>query len=228
MPFIPAIVGAALIGGGSAIGSSLIGRSGSNNMVKQQQQIADQQQNIALQEFERTKPAYNEAFNYYQGLLKGGPQLQNAVAPAAQQISAQWDQAYKNILNNAYTRGGALDKALRNVQTGKAMSLASLYGPAQAQGATGLTQLAGMGGGGLSGLSGAASTLASAQNASLAASQQRAQTLTGLGGAITRILTEAGLFGGGGQAQPTPPYIPPAVVPMQGVYPQQIGLGNLV
>ena len=199
MPFIPAAILPALIGGGIAAGgsvaSSLIGRSSNNTMIKAQQGIANEQAARDREVFNRSTPAFNQAMQYYSGVTQGGPQLQQMVGPAASKINSQWDSAYKNILGNAYTRGGALDKGLRQTQSGRAMALSDLYGQAHASGPAGLLQLSGMGGNG-AGLAASANTLANAQQAKMMEQQQRAQALSGVGGFLTRLLSTPGLFTG--------------------------------
>lgn len=213
----PAII-AAGIGAGSLLGGALINKKSAANTAKsyqaQQQPIIDQQTSIAKQQqdmansiFARSQPAFDQAYKYYSGVASGGPQLQEAVAPAANQINSQWDQAYKSIVNNAYSRGGSVDRAMRNVAGGRAMSLSSLYGGAQQAGVAGLAELGNAQGTGLTGLanasgslSNAAATLASAQNALLLQQQQRSQALTGFGSILTRLLSTPGLFGGGGDS----------------------------
>lgn len=208
MPFLAAIgpgLGALLGGGAAAAGglaSSLINRSG-------QQSIANQQQNLAQQQLARSQPAYNQAYSYYQNILNGGSAMQGALAAPLGQINNQFDQAYKNTLNNAYTRGGALDKALRTVQTGRAFSLSDLYGQAQQGAIQGLTGLAG------GDQSNAAAVLGSAQQSQVQNNQMNAQALSGVGSILTRLLSNPNLFsrgssGGGSTPSDTPLQLPTA------------------
>ncbi len=190
------IIGGAIAGGGT-VASSLINKSGQKGLVGQQVATANEQNQLARDTYNRSTPAFNQAMQYYSGLTAGGPQLQAAVAPSANAINQQWDSAYKNLLGNAYTRGGALDKGLRGIQSGRAFSLADLYGKAQGEGAQGLLQLSGMGSGAQSGLAASAATLANAQNAQLAQQAQRSQALGGVGSILTRLLTTPGIFGSG-------------------------------
>ena len=93
--------------------------------------------------------AINPAINYYQGVLAGGPQAQQAVAPAAQQISQVYSQQQKNE-QNLLPQGGERNLALAQLPIQRAGQIASLYQgvqPAAAQALSGIgTNLLGLGG----------------------------------------------------------------------------------
>lgn len=180
MPFlaIPAVA-AATIGGGAGIGAALIGRSGSKS-------IAQQQQDQANQMFARTQPAYNQAYNYYSGLMSN-PLQQPGIADA----QLQFNQARQNIINGSYSRGGGLDSSLGNLEAGRAVTLSQLIAGGRQQAASGLTGLATNGSAqGLQALAGAQAS--QSQNA-----MTSQQAMTGIGSFLARLLSTPGIFGGG-------------------------------
>ncbi len=105
--------------------------------------IGGTQFNLGKQAASRSTGGLNDAYSYYRGVTNGGPQLQQAVAPAANAIDQTYDAALKSGISGQYGRGGSLDKTIRTIQSGRAFSLADLYGNAQREGATGLAQLSG-------------------------------------------------------------------------------------
>lgn len=198
MPFItPAI--AALIAGGVAGGTTLISAKMNSNASKNA--VASQQQ-LANDAAARAKPAYDQAYNYYSGLLKGGDELQRAVEPERNAINQQFDSAKQSAVNNAYSRGGGLDKSIRTMEAGRAFSISDLYGKGRAAGASGLASLAG------SDTAAAASLLAGANQTSAYNSLVQGQALQGLGSIFTRLLTTPGMFG-----QPSTPFSMPGANP---------------
>lgn len=200
-----------LIGGGSAVtGAALSGR-GANNVAKQQQAFAQQQ-------LDRSKPAYDQAYNYYTNLMNGSPgALQQAVGPDIGNAQMQFQQAQKNLLQGTYARGGGLSTGMANLEGQKAMTIAQLLGGARQQAPTALAALAS--GSSAQGLQ----ALAGAQNSNYQNSMLTSQAMSGIGSFITRLLSNPALFNGqGGGNAPgnitdtyNNPIIPGAVVGSQ-------------
>ena len=188
------------IGGGTTLAAAKMSSGAAKAGIKSQQQLA---QEAAA----RAKPAYDQAYNYYSGLLKGGDELQRAVAPEVQAINQQFDAARQGAVANAYTRGGGLDKTLRTMEAGRSFSLADLYGRVRPMGAAGLAGLAG------ADTANSAQLMAGANQAAALQGLQRGQALESLGGIFTRLLTTPGLFNRGQDVpqQPAGRSLPPAV-----------------
>ena len=124
--------------------------------------------------------ALNPALNYYQSLLAGGPQAQQAVAPAAQQISQVYGQQQQNI-QNSLPQGGERNLALAQLPIQRAGQIASLYQgvqPAAAQALSGIgTGLLGLGGQVGQGL----------VNYQQSQNQQKGQALGGVGSGLGQL-----------------------------------------
>lgn len=198
---------AMLLSGGAAAGTSLAAaKMGSNAASK----ATATQQGLANEAAARSKPAYDQAYSYYSQLLKGGPAMQQALAPEIGATNQAFDSSRRTAIEGAYSRGGGLDKTLRTNEAGRAFSLADLYGKARPAAASGLAGLAG------ADTSAAASLLAGANQSAAYSSLVKGQALQGLGGLFTRLLTTPGLFGQGMSAYDklpqSPPLIPGAVV----------------
>lgn len=175
-----------LIGGGSAIASSALSGRGSNNIAKQQQAFAQQQ-------MDRSKPAYDQAYNYYTNLMNGSPgALQQAVGPDINNAQLQFQQAQKNLLQGTYARGGALGTGMANLEGQKAMTISQLLGGARQGAPAALAALA-------SGSSAQAlQGLAGAQTSNTQNSMLSNQAMGGIGSFITRLLSNPSLYSGGG------------------------------
>src|SRR3990167_22157 len=193
---MPPII-AASIGAGGALGAGLLGRSGSMNVGRMQQQTAQQ----AL---DRSRPAFDQAFRYYSGLLSQDPAIfGTAINPSVNAINQQFAAARNNILQSSYGRGGGLTAGLTNLEGNRANTLANLISAARAGGATGLADLAsGQQTAGINALAGAASN----------PDQQgllQQQAMGGIGSFIMRALSNpallSALFNRGGQSLPMIP-----------------------
>lgn len=181
----PAII-AAVIAGGAGLGAAAISKSGSSSIANQQKQQADQL-------FQRSQPAYQQAQNYYSGLMQNPLQQPNIT-----DAQLQFNQARQNIVNGSYSRGGGLDAGLSNLEAGRAVTLSQLISGGRNQAAAGLSGLAtGQSGQSLAGLAGAQQS--QAQN-----SLMQSQAYGGIGSFLTRLISSGGLssltgmFGQGG------------------------------
>lgn len=203
MPFIPAALLPAIIGGAATVGTGVYAANKASGAAKQQQQQADQM-------FARTQPAFDQAFQYYSNLLKGSPQdLAKALGPDLNNTGMFFDQARKNMLNSAQARGGSLTSGLAGIEGQRALALSNLVGGARQGAASALGNLAS--GHQLQGLQ----ALAASQQGQMMNAQMQSQALSGIGGFLTRILSTPGLFGsgnqpqlGGGPGYPSYPYDP--------------------
>lgn len=184
MPITPAVAMliSAGVGGGASLASAKMGSSAAKNVTKTQEQLAN---DTAA----RVKPAYDQAYNYYSNLLKGGSSMSQAMAPEVQATNQFFDSSRKTAVEGSYARGGGLDKTLRTNEAGRAFSLANLYGQARPAAATALAGLAG------ANTAGAAGLLANANQTNLTQQMLQGQALSGLGGIFTRLLSTPGLFG---------------------------------
>jgi hypothetical protein len=153
------------------------------------------------------KNDYDRLSKYYGGILQGGEALQRSVAPAIDATNQTYAGAKQAVLNNAYTRGGALDKGMRNLQSSKAYSLSNLYGQAQGQAAQGLASLTGQG------MANNASVVANAAYQDYLRGQQNKEALMGAGSLLARLLsgfsnqssaTQGVDFSGANKAAPLP------------------------
>lgn len=180
----PAIIAAA-IGGGSMLGSTLLGRNTATDIARQQQEAASRS-------FDRSRPAFDSAYKYYQGLMSSDPgQFMGAIGPQVDSTNQQFTQAQKNLVGSAYARGGGLTVGLSNLEGARAQSLSQLIGSARPMGAAGLAGLAS--GDQNAGLS----ALAASQNSQTQNSMLNGQALGSIGSFITRFLTTPGLFSRG-------------------------------
>lgn len=135
---------------------------------------------------QRTGPAYDAASKYYTGLMNNP-----LTSPGITAAQLQFNSARQNVINSSYSRGGALDAGLANVEAGRAATLSQLITGGQQTAAAGLSGLAtGQGAQGLAGLAGAQAS--SYQNSLL-----NAQGMQGIGSFLARLLSTPGLFGGG-------------------------------
>ena len=177
---------ATLLGSGIAGGSALAAAKMGSNTNKN---IAAQQQTLIQQQLARTKPAYEQAYNYYQGLLSGDPyKVMSTLGPDINATNAFFNSAKKNIVENAMSRGGGLDKGLANAEAGRATSLANLWGQVRPQAAAGLSSL-------VSGdQSQALTALATAQQGQYQQSLMNQQALSGVGSFLARLFATPGLW----------------------------------
>lgn len=184
MPQLSPMIIASMIGGGSAIGGGLLARSGAKS-------IADQQREAAAIAFDRSRPAYDQAYKYYSGLLSGDPAtVGNAVNPFITQANQQFNSAQKNMLQSSYGRGGGLTAGLTNLEGNRASTIAQLVGAARASAPEGLARLAS--GDQTAGLS----ALANAQTGQYQNGLLQQQTYGGIGSFITRLLSNPALLNG--------------------------------
>lgn len=152
MPAIPAI-----ISGGAAIGSSLIGgmmgkKAASTAMEKTPQELAafDANTKLAGQQtrqgnemFNTAMPAVRNSLNYYGTLLGGNRAARvGAVAPEAESVSGAYEGANKAI-GRSYISGGVKDQALAENARAKAGQIARLTTGVRPMAAQGMAQIAG-------------------------------------------------------------------------------------
>lgn len=189
----PAIIAAA-IGGGAMLGGAAINRATSNKALQQQQQQNYTTNTLAQEAALRSKPAYDKAYNYYSRMLEGD---MSSLQPDIENTQQQFAQASRNLVNNAYARGGGLGRGLGQIEGQKAMTISDIMSRSRPQAASALAALA-------SGDQNAALlALAAAQQGKLGQQQLQQQAYSGIGSFITRLMSTPGLFnmfGGGGQS----------------------------
>lgn len=129
-------------------------------------------------------PNLSTAANYWQSILKGGPEAQAATAPFAQTIAGQTQAAQRQI-QNTLPAGGEKNLALAQLPIAQGQSIANLY---QGLGPTAASQLQSLalGSAGAGTGSGGVSASAGASNEQLAASQAAAkgQMFGGIGAGL--------------------------------------------
>lgn len=187
IPFI--IAGATAAGAGASIYSA-----------KKQGSVANQQMQIAKDQFARTGPAYNTAYNYYNDLISGQPgTLARAVGPDINNVNSQFAQAQRNLLQNAQARSGGLGMATANLERGRASTIGQLIGTARQGAPAALSNLA------TGNVNQSLSALASAQQGQYQNALLTAQGMSGIGSFITRLLSNPAMFSGlfGGDSTPT-------------------------
>lgn len=165
-------------------------QSSVDTQVKLQQQELDlmnKYSNLAL-------PGIKSSMDYWQSILKGGPQAQAAVAPYAATINAQGNQASKQI-ENFMPAGGERNLAAAMVPVSTASNIAHLYAGMQPAAASALGGLS-LGAGGAGNQSGGVSSQAGAANENLAGQQAQAKGAA-LGGLGEGLGSAAGGYLGG-------------------------------
>ena len=180
----PAVI-AATIGAGAMLGGSAINRATSNKALKQQEQQNYTTNTLAQEAAMRSKPAYDKAYNYYSRMLDGD---MSSLQPDIENAQQQFSQASRNLINNAYARGGGLGRGLGQIEGQKAMTISDIMSRSRPQAASALAALA----------SGdqqtALQALAAAQQGKLGQQQLQQQAYSGIGSFITRLLSTPGLF----------------------------------
>lgn len=191
-----------LIGSGAAAGASIYGAHKQGGIAKQQQQMAQQN-------FERSRPAYDASQQYYMSMMQGGPQqTAQALGPEINNINRFYQNAQKNVMNNAMTRGGGLASRMTGLEGDRAYNLSNLVGTVRPQAAAALANLA-------NGQQvNALHALAGASQSQYNASAQNAEAWGNIGGFITRMLSNPSFMSKNntnGPGGPTGAFIPPAV-----------------
>lgn len=115
------------------------------DIAKNQAALGQQYAGIGL-------PALQNSSNYWNAILKGGPQAQQAVGPSAGLLGQQYAGAQQGILSSL-PAGGERNLAMANLQAQKAQQVGQLYQGLQP---TAAQALAGIGTG--AGQTGAATT----------------------------------------------------------------------
>lgn len=137
-----------------------------------------------------TEPGLAQSESFYQQLASGDPtKIQQATAPATEQIAANYNQEKKSIANSM-PRGGAKDLAMESADISKAGAIGSTKANAYLSSFPALASLAGEGIGlstgeitsALSAFSGASSSNQAAASMSGAAKSQTMGFLSSLGG----------------------------------------------
>lgn len=208
IPFIPLI--AAGVGGASALGAAKMAGNSNKN-------IAQMQLNAAEAAQARSKPAYDQAYNYYSGLLSGDPSnVSKALAPDINNVNAMFASAQRNLVGNSMGRGGGLTAGMANIEGARAMSMSDLIGRSRGGAASALSALA-------SGDQNAAlRALADSQNSTTQNNKANSDALSGIGSFITRLLSTPGLFSKQGNDVWQGGYNAPWQGPTQGIPPAVI------
>lgn len=171
-----------------------MGKGPSQQVQQQQQQITQGQLAIAKNQDDRSQQLYNTtepglgiAENFYKSLSTGDPaKIQQATAPATEQVAKGYESAKANIEDNM-PRGGAKDLALQETDISKAGQIGGMRANAYLQSFPALASLA-QGGVGLSinEVTQALSAFQGASSSNQASGQMegagKAQTLGFLGG----------------------------------------------
>ncbi len=217
MPFIPAVIGAALIGTGGSIASGIIGSKAQKNATKamlespltqEQTRLARQQADYGKQAGDlagRLLPQYEEGTNYLADYFKKflGPDIGPAMEAASPLINARKRQTAGLVRSLDFApRGGGRGESLFNLYSNESSDIFNLLNTERQnarQGYAGLIGDIGARGSGLlgaaSGSSGsAASTLgliqANAQQAGRVAGANVANTAGSIGAALGPLLVE--------------------------------------
>ena len=173
------------IGGGAMLGASALSRNSANKALKAQQQQDYTTNSFAQEAANRSKPAFDKAYNYYSRMLDGD---MSSLQPDIENAQQQFSQASRNLVNNAYARGGGLGRGLGQIEGQKAMTISDIMSRSRPQAASALAALA----------SGdqqtALQALAAAQQGKLGQQQLQQQAYSGIGSFITRLMTSPGLF----------------------------------
>ena len=205
MPFMaaaPALWGGIMAGAGTAggmLGSAALNKSAANKALQQQGQQNYTTSTFAQEAANRSKPAFDKAYNYYSRMLDGD---MSSLQPDIENTQQQFAQASRNLVNNAYARGGGLGRGLGQIEGQKAMTISDIMSRSRPQAASALAALA----------SGDQSTalqaLAAAQQGKQNSQMLQQQAYSGIGSFITRLMSTPGLFnmfsgsGQSGGAQP--------------------------
>ena len=89
----------------------------------------------AFKQYTSKLPSYQAGIDplksYYTNIMQGGPAMLQAMAPEVDATSQQFQQAMRNTQNNAYARGGGLERNLANLEAGRASTISQLLGRAR-------------------------------------------------------------------------------------------------
>lgn len=155
-------------------------------MTQQQIDLAKQSDSRSQQLYNLTEPGIGLAENFYKSLASGDPsKLQQATAPATEQIAKSYQAAKENIMDNT-PRGGAKDLALEQTDISKAGAIGSTQANAFLSSFPALASLGGQGVGlSINEVTQALSAFSGASSSNQAAGQMegagKAQTLGFLG-----------------------------------------------
>ena len=231
MPFLAAIPAGlgALIGGGAAVGGSLIARSASNRATQAQSQIAQQQLELQKQQQALAERTYNTGapllqegaaglrlpINFHQSILQGGSSANRALMSPISDITKGYQQGRQNTAMFAPRGSSASSYANYGRQMAgdiarlKSDNLVNSAGELGKLNSTLLGTGAGLMSGGQSGLAGAAATSLGIGNQALQnrqiSSQNNSSLGQGLGSLLGILLGPGGLLSnrGGSGSLPT-------------------------
>jgi hypothetical protein len=129
-----------------------MGKPDTSATQKKEEQLTEEQLALARSQdarasklFNVTEPGLETAVQHYQKLATGDPEtMWKEVAPGAEQITQKFDQAKKNISENA-PRGGARDLAMEEADISKAGAVGNLVNQSYTSAFPALANLAGKG-----------------------------------------------------------------------------------
>jgi len=136
---IPFIV-PALIAAFGGLGAAKISSSASSGTAKS---ISAQQLQMAREAQARTRPAYDQAYDYYSKILSGEPgAMMKSLGPEISFSNEQYAAARKNLMEQSYGRSGGLDRAYDMLAGRQASDVTGMYGRLRPQAAAALSSLA--------------------------------------------------------------------------------------
>lgn len=212
MPAIPAI-----ISGGAAIGSSLIGgmfgkKAASTAMQKTPEEqnafnantkLAGQQTAQGNEMFNTAMPAVKSSLGYYNTLLSGNRAARvGAVAPEAESVSSAYEGANKAV-GRGYVQGGAKDQAFAENARARAGAISRLTTGVRPMAANSMAQIGGSLLPGAAQRQGQAANIYGGQGYTEMQNRKMGQdagssTSANFGGLFARLMSLTGKGGGGG------------------------------
>ncbi len=183
-----------------------MGKGAAKHSEALQSQAADRYTKLAQEQYDLAKPAQQQAFNYYGGIVKGGPEAYRVAAPEVNFMKRQFANAESQVRDHL-PAGGQKTRAYRDLAVSQPGAISAVF-QKKIEGA--LAQLASLGQAGVGNTLNATTGVQTSANqlGQLAAARGAA-----VSGAISGLAGIAGTaFGGGfGGGGATPPVIQNAV-----------------